>query len=265
MKLTQKIELTLKNGIRYIPLLQNLIERDLKKKYRRSVLGYIWCVLNPLLVMIIMTVVFSRIFRYSIPNFPVYLFAGRMMYSLITDSVGGAMRSITHNGQLIRKTRIPYYIFPLSSMGSSIVGFAFQLIAFAIVLIFTGTTVSVHVISFPLVCLEMFIFSFGFGLLLAVCNMYIRDTEYMYAVFTTAWMYLTPLFYPITALPERLQSLIRNFNPAYFFVEMSRSIFLYNEWPSQLMLWKGAAVALLFLILGLVVYDRTKDTIILYV
>ena len=261
----QKVKLTYRNGMRYLPLLKNLISRDLKKKYRQSLLGYVWCVLNPLLIMIIMTIVFSRMFRNNIQNFPVYLFAGRMMYSFITDCAGSVMRSIVSNGQLMRKTRIPYYIFPLSSAGSSIVSFLFQLVAFALVLIFTGTFPSVHIVAFPLVCLEMFLFSFGFGLLLAVCEIYIRDTDYLYAVFITAWMYLTPLFYPLSSLPEFMQNLIVRFNPAYYFVDMSRAIFLYHQWPSGSMLLKGAAAGIVFAAAALCVYSRVKKDMILYV
>ena len=138
MTFADKCRLTWKNGIRYLPLLKNLVARELKKKYRQSALGYIWCVLNPLLVMIIMSLVFSRIFHNSIENFPVYLFAGRMMFSFITDCANLMLHSIVINGQLMRKTRIPYYVFPLSAMGCSAVNFLFQLIAFIIVLIFTS-------------------------------------------------------------------------------------------------------------------------------
>ncbi len=261
----QNIKLTYRNGKKYFPLLKNLISRELKKKYRQSVLGYIWCVLNPLLIMIIMTIVFSKMFRFNIENFPVYLFAGRMMYSFITESAGSVMRSIVSNGQLMRKTRIPYYVFPLATVGSSIVNFAFQLVAFALVLIFTGTFPSIHVAAFPLVCVEMFLFSFGFGLLLAVCDIYIRDTDYIYAVFTTAWMYLTPLFYPLGSLPEIMQKLIVWFNPAYYFVDMSRAIFLYHQWPSGPMLLKGAVVGIVFVTAALAVYSRVKKDMILYV
>ena len=110
------------------------------------------------LIMLILTVIFSNMYHNSIENYPVYLFAGRMMYSFITDSSGSVMRSIVSNGQLMRKTRIPYYIFPLSSMGCSMANFGFQLIAFALVLVFTGAFPSVHIIAFPLVCAEMFAF-----------------------------------------------------------------------------------------------------------
>ena len=265
LSLRQKCELTVRNGIRYFPLLKNLVSRELKKKYRQSFLGYLWCILNPLMVMVIMTAVFSQMFRSSIENFPVYLFAGRMMYSFVTDSAGSVMRSIVTNGQLMRKTRVPYYIFPLSSMGSSIVNFLFQLIAFVIVLIFTGTVPSVHIAAFPLICLEMFMFSFGFGLILAVLNIYVRDTDYLYAVLTTAWMYLTPLFYPIEALPELVRNLIIHLNPAYYFVDMSRAVFLYHQWPSGIMLIRGAAAGILFLTAALAIYSRVKKNMILYV
>ena len=261
----EKCRLTWKNGVRYLPLLKNLISRELKKKYRQSVLGYVWCVLNPLLVMIIMTVVFSRVFRNSIENFPVYVFAGRMMYSFITDTAGGMLNSIVMNGQLMRKTRIPYYVFPLSSMGCSVVNFLFQMVAFVLVLIFTGTWPSIHAVAFPLVCLEMFCFSFGFGLLLAVAEIYARDTRYLYAVFTTAWMYLTALFYPLDVLPELMQKAITWFNPAYYFVDMSRAIFLNHAWPSGAMLLRGGAVSAVFIFLGMLVYSKAKKNMILYV
>lgn len=261
----EKCRLTWQNGLRYLPLLKNLILRELKKKYRKSVLGYVWCVLNPLLVMIIMTIVFSRVFRNSIENFPVYLFAGRMMFSFVTDSTGVMLNSIVHNGQLMRKTRIPYYMFPLSAMGSSIVHFCFHLIAFIIVLVFTGTWPSIHTAAFPLVCLEMFGFSFGLGLLLAVAQIYARDTNYLFAVITTAWLYLTPLFYPISVLPELLQKLISWFNPAYYYVHMARSIFLDHAWPDPMMLLRGGAAAILFVWLGMIAYSKAKKQMILYV
>ena len=263
--LITKLRLTWNNGIRYLPLLQNLISRELKKKYRQSFLGYVWCVLNPLLVMLIMTVVFSRMFARDIPNFPVYLFAGRMMYSFITDCGGAIMHSIVLNGSLMRKTRIPYYVFPLSAFGSCVVNFLFHLIAFALVLLFTRTPVSIHIVSFPLVVLLMCAFSFGFGMMLAILNIFIRDTHYLYAVFLTAWMYLTPLFYPLSALSEKIQFLIRNFNPAYYFVEMSRAIFLDHAWPAPDMLLRAAIAAVLFLAIGLTAYAKTRKNIILYV
>lgn len=259
------IRLTVQNGVRYLPLLGNLISRGLKKKYRRSALGYVWCVLNPLLVMLIMNFVFSHMFASSIANFPVYLFCGRMMFSFITDSTGAMERSILSNGALMRKTRIPYYVFPLADFCTSVVNFGFSLVAFALVLLFTGTPVSVHVLAFPLTLLEMFAFSFGLGLFLAQANVFLRDVGYLYAVFITGWMYLTPLFYPLSSLPEALQLLITYGNPACYYVDQSRAIFVSHAWPEIGTVLRGAGAGAVFLALGLWSYGRAKDQLILYV
>ncbi len=259
------VELTARNCVRYLPLLRNLIARELKKKYRQSILGYAWCVLNPLLVMLIMNFVFSQMFHNSIENYPVYLFTGRMIFSFITDSTNSVCRSLASNGSLMRKTRIPYYIFPLSNFASSIVNFLCSMVAFAVVLLFTGTPLTRHVLAFPLVVAELFMFCFGFGLFLAQAQVFVRDTGYVYSVVTTGWMYLTPLFYPITQLGAGLQKAITLFNPAYYYVSQARDIFLLHQWPDGTMLLRGAIAGALCMILGLVSYARSKDNLIYYI
>ncbi len=249
----------------YIPLLENLVSRELKKRYRRSVLGYVWCILNPLSVMLIMYVVFSNMFRHNIENYPVYLFAGRMMYSYVSESTNSMVKAFVNNGALMRKTRIPYYIFPLAVLCSATVNFAFTLGAFGLVLLFTGTPLSIHVLAFPVVVAQMFCFSFGLGLFLAQANTFVRDTMQLYTVFLTAWMYLTPLFYPLESLPSKLQFLIVHFNPAYAYVQQARDIFLYHQWPQANVFLLGTGYGVLFLIVGLVFYAKSKEKLILYV
>lgn len=263
--MTNAIRLTVRNGIRYLPLLKNLIARELKKKYRSTVLGYAWCVLNPLFVMLIMTAVFSNMFRNSIANYPVYLFCGRMIYSFVTGGAGGILRSIRGNGSLMRKTRIPYYIFPMSSFCSAMVDFLFTLIAFALVLLFTRTPLSIHVAAFPAVVLQMAMFTFGLGMLLAVCNVFVQDIAYLYNIFTVAWMYLTPMFYPLESLSEPMQQLISTFNPLYYYIAQMRSIFLDHAWPDGRLLALGFAAGGVLLVIGLMAYSKAKNTLILYV
>ena len=257
--------LAVNNGIRYFPLLRNLISRELKKKYRTSVLGYAWCVLNPLFMMLIMTVVFSRMFTNSIPNFPVYLFCGRMMYTFVIGGASSIMHSIDSNGSLMRKTRIPYYIFPAASFASAFVDLLFTLVAFALVLLFTQTPLSIHVLAFPVIVAQASLFTFGMGLLLAIANVFVHDTSYLYAAFTTAWMYLTPLFYPLSALPEWMQSLISAYNPLYYYIAQTRAIFLDHVWPDAAMLLLGFGAGAFMLALGLLAYNKAKNTLILYV
>ncbi len=257
--------LAISNGIRYLPLLRNLISRELKKKYRTSVLGYAWCVLNPLFMMLIMTVVFSRMFTNSIPNFPVYLFCGRMMYTFVIGGASSIMHSIGSNGSLMRKTRIPYYIFPAASFASAFVDLLFTLAAFALVLLFTQTPLSIHVLAFPVIVAEASLFTFGMGLLLAIANVFVHDVSYLYAAFTTAWMYLTPLFYPLSALPEWMQSLISTYNPLYYYIAQTRAIFLDHVWPDGALLLMGFGAGAAMLALGLLAYNKAKNTLILYV
>ena len=255
----------IKNCIHYFPLLQNLVSRNLKKKYRRSVLGYVWCVLNPLLVMLIMNFVFSGMFKSSIDNYPVYLFAGRMMFFFITGSTQSMATSIYGNGALMRKTRVPYHIFTLANFCSQIVDFGFSLIAFAIVLVITKTPITIHVIAFPVVVLEMFLFCYGLGMFLAQANTFIRDVGYAYGVVTTAWMYLTPIFYSVEVMPANAQYIITHFNPAYAYLQMSRLVFLYHQWPTKSLLLSGFIWGAVMTAIGLVAYIRSKDKLILYV
>ena len=264
-KLWTGLRIALNNAWRYWPLLMNLVGRDLKKKYRSSFLGYVWCVLNPLLIMIIMTVVFSRMFRNSIENYPIYFFTGRMLYVFVTQGAGSVMKSIVGNGALMRKTRVPYYMFPLSAFFSALIDFLFTLVAFAIVMIFTGTSVSVHLIAFPMVIVETGLFTFGFGLLLAIANIYFRDTGYLYNAFSIAWMYLTPLFYPMTNLPETVRMIVARFNPLYYYVEQTRTIFLDHLWPNQMTVLKGFSVGIVLFALGLMAYNKVKKDMILYI
>ena len=259
------LRLIRQNFIRFSPLLENLIQRDLKRKYRASVLGYAWCVLNPLLVMLIMTAVFSMMFKNNIENYPVYMFIGRMFYMLLSGGASTVLRSIVSNGSLMRKTRVPYYIFPLSSYCSALVDFFFMLLAFVAVLIFTQAQITVHIVAFPLVLLEAFVMCFGIGFLLAVVNVFLRDISYLWNVFCTAWLYLSAVFYPLEALPDMLQYIIRTFNPLYFLIGQGRDIFCYHTWPD----WGNMLVGFLFggvmCLLGAYAYYKAKDNLILYV
>ena len=259
------VRLTVTNGLKYTALLENLISRELKKKYRNNILGYVWCVLNPLLVMVIMSVVFSRMFRNSITNYPVYLFTGRMVFNFIIGGAGNVMRSIVSNGPLIRKTRVPYYIFPLATFFSSVVDFLFNLVAFLIVLLFTRTPVSIHAIEFPIVILEMSVFTLGLGMILAVINLYVRDIDYVWAITTVAVTYLTPMFYPIEALSETLAHLIATFNPLYFYIAQFRMMFLNYEWIPAAEILRGFGVGAVLMLIGMVMYNKAKNTMILHV
>lgn len=253
------------NTRRYAPLLEHMIKRDVKKQYRGSVLGYVWSILNPLLIMLVMMVVFSSMFKHNIDNFPVYLFIGRMFFSFVTDATNSGMRSITGNAGLIKKTPVPKYIFPIANITSAAVTFLFSLGAFAIVLVFTRTPINVSVVFFPVIVIQAYLFSLGLGFFLAQLNVFFRDTTHLYSVFTTAWMYLTPIFYPLENLSPKMQHVISNYNPIYFFVEQGRQIFLQGMVPSGMLMVKGFVSGLLMLVVGLLLFKRNQDKFILHI
>ena len=190
------------NLFKYKDLVHELILRDLKLKYRRSFLGYLWSVLNPLLVMIVMSVVFSTIFKRNIENFPVYLFTGQVLFNFMNQSTTQALSSINANAALLKKTYVPRYIFTFSKISSGLVDLIFSLAALIIVMIATGAKFSFYNLLFPFVLIQLYIFCLGLGMFLAQAAVFFRDIQYIYNAVTTAWLYVTPIFYPVDMLSD---------------------------------------------------------------
>lgn len=215
----------------YGNLLEELVVRDLKIKYRRSVLGYLWSVLNPLLMMCVLTLVFSTLFRFDIPNYPVYLLSGQLLYNFFSESTSMAMGAILGSASLIKKVYVPKYIFPLSKLISSFITMLFSLVALVVVMVVTGSEFHVTLILFPLVLTYVFVFSLGIGLLVSTLVVFFRDIEHLYGVLLTAFMYLTPVFYPESILPEWIRAIIQ-YNPMKMFIDVFRDVFMYGQWPT---------------------------------
>lgn len=258
-------EYRIKTLYQYKNLLKELVSRDIKLKYRRSFLGYVWSILNPLLIMIVLSVVFSAMFNKNIKNYPVYLIAGRTIFEFITGSTNAAMKSVTGNSALLKKTYVPKYIFTLAKITSNMVDMVFSLGALVIVMIATRTPFHWEIILLPLIIMQAYVFCCGLGFFLAQLNVFFRDMQHIYKAVTTAWMYLTPLFYPIENLPAMLQFVIRTFNPAYYYVTQTRCVVLYGQLPTARLFWGGWFWAIVMLLIGLYSFQRSKDKFILYI
>lgn len=252
--------------IKYKDLLGQLVSKDLKLKYRRSVLGYLWSILNPLFIMIIMAIVFTQMFKRSnIPNYPVYLMSGQVIYNFMNLSTKSAINSITGGAALLKKTYLPKYVFTLSTVTSSLIDCIFSMGALFIVMLFTGASFSWHVLLFPFVLAQEFVFNLGLGMFLAATNVFFRDIQYIYNAITTAWMYLTPMFYPIEFLPEPLRYIVVHCNPLYAYAAQLRDLMLYNCVPDGSMVIYGCIDAVLMLLIGTWVFLKTQDKFILYI
>lgn len=250
---------------RYWPLLLQLVSKDIKLKYRRSFLGYLWSILNPLMIMFIMVVVFSRIFRGSIENFPAYLIIGQTIFNFVSESTNQALFSITGNAALMKKIYVPKYIFTISKVTSSLINTTFSLGAMIIVFVATKVMPSVFMLLIPVVLLQVYLFSLGLGLFLAQGTVFFRDIQYIYAAVLTAWMYMTPVFYDLNLLPDRLQRIIKYFNPLYCYITQFRVIVLNRTFPDFRYVIYGFAAGFLTLAIGTTVFLKNQDRFILYI
>ncbi len=250
---------------KYKDLLKLLVSRDLKLKYRRSFLGYLWSILNPLLIMIVMAIVFSHMFKRNIESFPVYLFCGQLLFNFMNNTTHQAIFSVSGNSALLKKTYMPKYIFTVAKVTSGLVDLLFSLGALVIVMIATKATFSIYNLLFPLTILQVYVFCIGLGLFLSQMNVFFKDIQYIYNAVTTAWLYLSCIFYPIEMLPQWLQWGITHLNPMYFYIAQFRSIIHLGTLPDLWFVGAGIGAALLSLLVGVVSFLRSKDKFILYI
>lgn len=250
---------------RYRDLLKLLITKNIKLKYRRSWLGYVWSILNPLLIMVVMTVVFSTMFKRNIENFPVYLFCGQLLFNYMNTATHQSVFSITGNAPLLKKTYVPKYMFTLARVTSGLVDLVFSLGALVIVILFTRARVTWHVLLSPLVLLQLYVFCVGLSLFLAQASVFFKDTQFIYNAVTTAWMYLSAIFYPIDSLSAELAWCIQHFNPMYFYIGQFRALVYMGRMPEPYLVIAGIVAAVAALGIGMLSFLRTKDQFILYI
>ena len=245
-------------------VLTSLVSRDFKKKYRRSVLGVLWSVLNPLLMMLVLFAVFSFVFRFEIENFPLYLILGSILFNLMAGSTSTGLLSIIESADLLKKIRINKAIFPIEKVIFELVNFTISLIAVAIVMIVSQVVPTLNLLFLPLLLFYMVIFCTGLALLLSALAVYFRDLIHLWSVFCTAWMYATPIFYPIEMLPEVGQQAML-FNPMYQYVTYFREIALWQVTPTLEHNLICLGMALATLLVGVLVFRKLQHRFILYV
>lgn len=260
MSLTKHIS----NFLKYRYLLIQLVSRDFKVKYKRSLLGVVWSLLNPLMTMMILTLVFSTLFKSNIPNFPVYFLCGYVMYNYFSESTSLALGSIYSNASLIKKVYFPKYMFPFSKSIFSLVNLCTSFLAVIIVMIATKTGFHPTMLLFFIPVIYIFIFGAGVSLILSTAAVFFRDLAHLYSIFLTALNFLTPIFYPIDILPESIRPIVE-LNPLTQTIEMFRQLILLNELPSIEQHVMLMSVSVLTLIIGIAVFYRKQDRFIMYI
>ena len=249
---------------RYKNLINELVNRDIKKKYRRSILGLLWSMLNPLLMMLITAMVFSNLFRFEIKNFALYLLTGQIIFTFYAEATNFAMGSILENGHLIKKVYVPKYLFPLSRVASSAVNLLFTLPAMFAIILITGQTISLKIIFCIIPLVLLFIFCLGVGLFLSALAVYFRDMFHLYGVALTALNYATPIFYPENIIPVQYQWLV-HCNPIYYYLKMFREVVYSNQIPDINLIIICLFISIIALIVGIYFFNKKQNNFILYI
>lgn len=252
----------IRNFLKFQPLLSELVARDIKIKYRRSVLGVLWTLLNPLLMMIVLSIVFSNLFKFDVENFPLYLLSGQVVFNFFSDATTSSMSAIINNASLIKKIYVPKYLFVLARIASSFINLMASFTALLLVMIVMRVELHYTVILVIIPIILLVVFSLGVGLILSAIVVRFRDIMHLYSVFITALMYLTPVIYPITILPEWIKNIVL-LNPVTNYLTMFRDVMLYNNFPGISNFLIGALEAMIALGAGLYVFYKNQDEFIL--
>lgn len=252
----------IQNFLKFRPLLEELVSRDVKIKYRRSVLGVLWTLLNPLLMMTVLSVVFSNLFKFDIENFPLYLLSGQVIFNFFNDATTNAMSAIIGNASLIKKVYVPKYMFVLSRVFSSLINLLAACAALFVVMICMRAELrwTVVLAVVPVVLLVML--ALGVGLFLAAITVKFRDVMHLYSVLMTVLLYLSPVIYPMSILPEWLEKLVM-LNPLTNIILMFRDVVLYHTVFEIGQVAIAIVEVTVCLALGAYVFAKNQDEFIL--
>jgi len=238
-------------------LLTNLIAKDFKIRYRNMSLGVFWSLLNPLVMMGVLTLVFTKFLPGSIPDFPAFVLIGIVTFNFASNGWMTGTASVTDNAGLIKRVPVPREIMPVATVLSVFVHIVLQIILLISLVLFYGKGINIHWIWMPILWAFLIVFVCGLAFLFSAVNVYIRDTRYVVESATTVLFWLAPIFYPLTYIPQQYQGIYLS-NPVSAVIVGSRNILLDGVAPSFMLVARLAAVSLITLALGLIVFRSLK-------
>ena len=244
-------------------LLEEVVKKNFSSKYKDSVLGIFWSVLRPLLIMLVMTIVFSTLFHRSILNYPVYLLSGRCILNFFTSAVGISLTSIKNNKNILTRTAAPKYIFILGSVISEFLNFIISVILLVGVMIVTHATFYFTIIPLSIIpIISITIMITGFSLMLSIMGVYYTDIKHLWGVISLVLMYSSAIFYPMDIIPEPYHKYMI-LNPVYWIIEQFRDTFAYGIIPSPLLMINSLLISLIILVIGIIIYKKYEKKVII--
>ena len=235
--------------IKYRFLISQLLRRDIVTRYKRSVLGIAWTMLNPLGTMIVLSIAFSQVFKMT-EGYPAYVLSGLMAWNFFSQASNASMVNLVWGEGLLKRIYMPKTSFALAAIGTGIVNVLLSLIPMIIVMIAIKVPIKISILFLPFPILILALFTLGFGLILSTFAVYFPDVAEMYQIVLTAWMYLTPIIYPEEILPPKIALIISSLNPLYSMVKLFRIPIYYGRMPTFNEWVVPLAFALVFFVVG---------------
>ena len=244
--------------IKYRDLIYQLVRRDIVARYKRSILGILWTMLQPLGIMIVLTVVFSSLFS-GTDGYPAYILSGLVAWTFFAQTTNAAIHQSVWGGTLMRRIYVPYTAFSVSSVGTGVVNLALSLVPLLLIMLVTNRPITWAILFLPIPILLLTAFALGVGLMLSSLAVRFPDVSEMYQIVVQAWMYLTPIMYPETIIPESYRSWVLHLNPMYHLVSMFRTPIYEGVLPPLDIVLVGAAISIITLIVGWVYFSHQSD------
>ncbi|ABX43896.1 ABC transporter permease [Lachnoclostridium phytofermentans] len=254
----------LNNFNKYRYLLGELVRKDIKLKYRNSVLGLFWTMLEPLLTMIVLTIVFTSLMGRTTPHYPVYILCGRLLYSYFSNGTKLALKSIRRNSAMIRKVYVPKYIYPLSSTLSGFITFLISLIVLFAVAVVQNVKPTWHILEAIFPMLTLLLLTVGVGFILATLGVFFRDTEYLWGVILTLIMYASAIFYDPEKILKSSNAWILKYNPLFGIIQNFRNAVLGAPMNTKYFAY-SAMFSVVTLIIGVFMFYKKQDKFVLYI
>jgi|SRR5215831_12286958 len=253
-----------RDTFRYRELIWALALKELKVRYKRSVLGFLWALLNPALMMLVLTVVFSTIMRFNIPHYAIFLLSVLLPWTFFSQSLSYGVESIVSNGELIKKVSIPKMVFPIAAVLSNTINLFLSLIPMALLVVAMGHPFHSTWLYLPVPILALVIFTIGMACLVAAANVFYRDVAHILQVVLSAWFYFTPIIYALDFVPSHLRWLFK-LNPIIYVINGFRLAIYYGQMPK----WQSIAASFVcgfaVLIIGCAVFLKYQDEFVFYV
>ncbi len=245
-------------------LIWALAMKELRVRYKRSILGFVWALLNPLLMMVILTVVFSKILRFQVPNYEVFLISALLPWIFFSQSMSYSMESIVSNGELLKKVKVAKSVFPVAAVLSNVINFLLSLIPLVLILLVLGFPFHWTWIYLPVPLLALLLFTLGCGFFFATANVFFRDVSHIVHILLSAWFYLSPVMYRPEFLPPEYRPFFR-LNPMLYFLNQFRLAIYDGQLPQLKAVLLCLAIGAVTLALGYAYFRRSEDALVYYV